>query len=112
MLFEKFRRNRREESTNAPAANDIAAQAARTTQESRIKRDVQLRLHANQVFPSEITVIDGEVAEVSFSPMHPRSAAAAETLRTMQRRGQIEVEGPLNPDVYNMWTARLRLIAQ
>lgn len=112
-----FKRNRTATHNQpGPAAVDPHDRAWQEKQAARMrrsamKRDLQLRLHAHQIFPSAIRVLDdGEWAEVQFSPAHPRSVDAPAVLRELHRQGMIQVAGLGSERPDATWTVRLRLM--
>lgn len=76
-----------------------------------LRRDVQLLLHANSVFPGAIDVDRHQWTHVTFYPSSPRYSESAMRLRDLQRRGLLTIEEPLQQTGYNGWTAKVRLNA-
>lgn len=88
------------------------AEIARRQRLAALRRDVQLRLHAARLFPSEIIAHEDGWANVQFSPAHPRSPEAPRILRRMERAGELDVDGLGEANNDDTWTVRVRLNAR
>lgn len=88
----------------------LDAQTARVDNDvrSKMRQNVQLFLHRQRLFPSEIDATE-EWSEVTFYASNPQYNQAAIELRALQREGTITVQEPLQWHGYNGWTARVRV---
>lgn len=88
---------------------EVHNQARQAQEDEAFKRDVQLFLHSYHLFPSKISVNEGDWAEVAFYPSNTQRQEAAGILRGLHRDGRITVKGQLQPIALNGWSAQLRL---
>lgn len=108
-MFSIFKRNA-EEITAPPAIDhSVRRQAYQSQAFEELKREVQLFLHSQHLFPSKISVNDDEWAEITFFSSNAQRQEAAGVIRGLHRNGRITVEGQLEPTELNGWSARLRL---
>ena len=108
-MFSIFKRNPEEITTPPAIDHSVRRKAYQSQAFEELKREVQLFLHSQRLFPNKIAVNDDQWAEITFYPSNAQRQEAAGVIRGLHRKGHITVQGQLEPTELNGWSARLRL---
>jgi len=97
---------------DAPSQENAVADLRRSVETAKkrdeLKREAQLCLHENSIFPSAIQVAEDQWVEVTFYPSNRQGRAAETVLRRLHQQGRI-VLGALNSREDGSWSTWLQL---
>jgi hypothetical protein len=96
----------------APGQDNAVADLRRSVETAKkrdeLKREAQLCLHENSIFPSAIQVAEDQWIEVTFYPSNRQGRAAETVLRRLHQQGRI-VLGALDSREDGSWSTWLQL---